>query len=112
MHYFFTPQVIGEKARAYQEMIDPLLTQGGGDKMFSSGSFEITLDDFRGSWEHLSERVATRNIYLQSVLLNYRVVPTWGSRHQEPQDFLEDRPPENAHDHLPEEPSPLEEKVP
>jgi PKD repeat protein len=79
IRHFFNPQVIGEKARSYQAMINPLLLQNGGDKMFSS-PFDFSPESYNGSWQELVNLVEQRNLYLQTAILDYKNVPVWRSQ--------------------------------
>ena len=79
MQHFFDPQIIGEKAQAYHEMILPRLSQGTGDKMYSGESSSFTIEQAQASWQNLVDRVRARKDYLQSAIFNYRNIPSWGS---------------------------------
>ena len=76
---YFNPQVIGEKSRAYEAMIAPLLTQGEGDKMFTGEGAWFELEAYQGISQELVNRVQQRMLFLQSAINNYLTVPAWGT---------------------------------
>ena len=88
MRYFFNPQIIGEKARSYQEMIGPLLLQDAGDKMLT-GPFDFSPETYNGSWHALANLVEQRNHYLQTAILDYQNVPVWRSQSTDVENLLE-----------------------
>lgn len=83
IRYFYNSQVIGQKAKNYETLIAPLLTQGAGDKMFSGEEAWFNPENFNGSSRELSQRVEQRVLFLQSVINNYLTVPAWGSVKQQ-----------------------------
>lgn len=111
MRHFFNPRLIGNKARYYQDLISPLLTQGEGDKMFSGEGAWFTLADFQGSWQALAARTQERQAFLRQAILNYKIIPQWGSLPPRPEGFpgMEAPPPEES---PPEPPLPEEDPNP
>ncbi len=107
MRHFFNPRIIGDKARYYQSLIGPLLTQGEGDKMFFGESAWFTLEEFQGSWQQLAAQTQERQAFLQQALMNYQNSPQWGSLPPRPEGFpgMEGPPPDET---PPEDPLPKE----
>ncbi len=96
VRHFFNPKTIAQKAKFYQDMIGPRLSQGEGDKMFFGEGAWFTLAEFQGSWQGLAERTQRRQAFLRNVISNYQNPPQWGSQPPRPEGMpgMEDPPPE------------------
>jgi len=97
MRHFFNPQIIESKAKSYHEMIYPLLTQDGGDKMFYGERSQYKAEDVNSRWKALIEIVRDRQQFLEEAIFDYQNVPEWNNQSRSAID------PDSERELLPEE---------
>lgn len=68
LRYWFTEENVSALAYGYHNMIAPLVSQGGGDKMFFGESAMFPAESFNDSWMRYGDYTRRRREYILDVL--------------------------------------------